>query len=119
MDLLNKVVNTLCIPAPLPPANKDHRLVGNYADRRECHITPDWLLIYRIDGNASIWTELEPTLICSIYNSKIKHGNQLEAPWQGSICPISGFYCYHDKDVTIEIGAFGAFLWVFWKTEIT
>ena len=49
---MNKVVNILCIPAPLPPANKDHGLVGNYADRRECHITPDWLLIYRIDGNA-------------------------------------------------------------------
>lgn len=51
MSLLNKVVNTLCIPAPLPPANKDHRLVGNYSGRRECHITPDWLLIYRVDGN--------------------------------------------------------------------
>ncbi len=52
MNLLNKVVNTLCIPASLPPANKDHGLAGNYAGRRECHITPDWLLIYRIDGNA-------------------------------------------------------------------
>lgn len=52
MSLLNKVVNTLCIPAPLPPANKDHGLVGNYVGRRECHIAPDWLLIYRIDGNA-------------------------------------------------------------------
>ena len=38
MSLLNKVVNTLCIPAPLPPANKDHGLVGNYVGRRECHI---------------------------------------------------------------------------------
>ena len=52
MSLLNKVVNTLRIPAPLPPANKDHGLVGNYVGRRECHIAPDWLLIYRIDGNA-------------------------------------------------------------------
>lgn len=52
MDLLNKVVNTLCIPAPLPPTNKDHELAGNHADHRECHITSDWLLIYHIDGNA-------------------------------------------------------------------
>lgn len=51
MGLLNKVVNTLCIPAPLPPANKDHGLVGNYAGHRECHITPDWLLIYRVNEN--------------------------------------------------------------------
>lgn len=52
MSLLNKVVNTLCIQKPLPPGNKDHLLIGNYSGRRECHITPDWLLIYRIEGNA-------------------------------------------------------------------
>lgn len=52
MNLLNKVVNILCIPKPLPPGNKDHLLIGNFSGRRECHITPDWLLIYRIEGNA-------------------------------------------------------------------
>lgn len=30
MSLLNKVVNTLCIPAPLPPANKDHDQTGKH-----------------------------------------------------------------------------------------
>ncbi len=29
--------------------NRDHSLTGNYAERRECHIEPDWLLIYKID----------------------------------------------------------------------
>ena len=52
MTLLNTVVDTLCIPAPLSQENRDHVLVGNYAGHRECHITPDWLLIYRIRGNA-------------------------------------------------------------------
>lgn len=52
MALLNAVVNTLRIPAPLPPENRDHVLVGNYVGRRECHIQPDWLLIYRVEGNA-------------------------------------------------------------------
>lgn len=51
IDLLTDIVNTLRIPAPLPPKNKDHALKGNYIKRRECHISPDWLLIYRMDGN--------------------------------------------------------------------
>ena len=32
----------------LPPKNRDHNLSGNYSNCRECHITPDWLLIYEI-----------------------------------------------------------------------
>lgn len=51
INLLNTIVNTLRIPAALPLKNKDHALKENYTGRRECHITPDWLLIYRIDGN--------------------------------------------------------------------
>lgn len=51
ISLLTAIVNTLRIPAALPLKNKDHVLKGNYAGRRECHISPDWLLIYRIDGN--------------------------------------------------------------------
>lgn len=38
ISLLNAVVNTLRIPAALPPKNKDHVLKGNYIGRRECHI---------------------------------------------------------------------------------
>ncbi|MCX4328558.1 MAG: type II toxin-antitoxin system YafQ family toxin [Lachnospiraceae bacterium] len=48
LDLLYDVVNILRIPAELPLKNKDHRLKGEYNDRRECHIAPDWLLIYRV-----------------------------------------------------------------------
>jgi mRNA interferase YafQ len=50
MDLLKVVVHTLAIPETLPEKNKDHGLNGNYGSYRECHITPDWLLIYRYDG---------------------------------------------------------------------
>lgn len=53
IDLLNAVVNTLRIPAALPPKNRDHALKGNYTGRRECHMSPDWLLIYRVSGNES------------------------------------------------------------------
>lgn len=51
LSLLNTVINTLLIPAPLPSKNKDHPLSGNFIGNRECHISPDWLLIYRIIGN--------------------------------------------------------------------
>ena len=47
MPLLQQAIDTLRIPAPLPPKNKDHNLSGNYSGYRECHIEPDWLLIYK------------------------------------------------------------------------
>ena len=49
MKLLQDVVDILRIPKPLPPKNKDHGLSGNWNEHRECHILPDWLLIYRVD----------------------------------------------------------------------
>lgn len=51
INLLVQVINILRIPASLPVKNKDHTLTGNYAGNRECHILPDWLLIYRIENN--------------------------------------------------------------------
>lgn len=47
MALLQSVIDTLRIPAELPPKNADHTLSGDYIGYRECHITPDWLLVYR------------------------------------------------------------------------
>ena len=51
MNLLKSVISTLAIPAALPIKNQCHDLKGNYKGRRKCHITPDWLLIYEVDGN--------------------------------------------------------------------
>ncbi len=51
MDLLEKIIDTLATPEALPPKNEDHDLKGNYINKRECHITPDWLLIYRVEGD--------------------------------------------------------------------
>ena len=39
----------LCEEKPLPPKYRDHALTGNYGGQRECHILPDWLLIYKIE----------------------------------------------------------------------
>lgn len=40
---------------PLEARHRDHPLVGNYAGRRECHLEPDWLLIYKLDGDDIIF----------------------------------------------------------------
>ena len=48
LDLLNTVLQQLADGIPLPEKNRDHALTGNYAGCRECHIQPDWLLIYEI-----------------------------------------------------------------------
>jgi mRNA interferase YafQ len=46
----------LCKQEQLDPKYHDHPLRGNYKGCRECHIDPDWLLIYRIDNDALILT---------------------------------------------------------------
>ena len=51
MGLLSAVVDTLRIPAALPPQNRAHGLTGNWMGYQEYHISPDWLLIYRVEGN--------------------------------------------------------------------
>ena len=49
--LLQQVIDILRIPDTLPVKNKDPSLSGNYSGYRECHIEPDWLLIYKQVGN--------------------------------------------------------------------
>ena len=48
MRLLEKVIELLANQKPLPEKNRDHQLSGDDAGCRECHITPDWLLIYEV-----------------------------------------------------------------------
>ena len=48
MALLTEIIKQLAAGEPLPAKNRDHALSGNFAGCRECHITPDWLLVYEI-----------------------------------------------------------------------
>lgn len=48
MELLEAVVNQLAAGKVLEEKYKDHLLTGDYGGFRECHITPDWLLVYQI-----------------------------------------------------------------------
>ena len=46
--LLENVIRMLADGETLPAKYRDHTLTGNYSGFRECHITPDWLLIYEV-----------------------------------------------------------------------
>lgn len=54
MKLLDNIVELLLKGQELPEENKDHALKGNWKGYRECHIQPDWLLVYRIYENTLI-----------------------------------------------------------------
>lgn len=51
IKLLEKIVDTIASKKALDPKYKDHELTGDLKGFRECHITPDWLLIYQIYEN--------------------------------------------------------------------
>ena len=49
MELLEKVIDTLAKGEVLPPKYKNHPLKGKYLGYYDCHILPDWVLIYKIE----------------------------------------------------------------------
>jgi mRNA interferase YafQ len=51
VKLLEEVLSLLVQEKVLPQQYLDHPLTGNYTGHRECHITPDWMLIYKIETN--------------------------------------------------------------------
>lgn len=51
LERLKRVVGLLERGEPLPPSCRPHKLSGNYSGFWECHIQPDWLLIYEIQGD--------------------------------------------------------------------
>ena len=58
MELLKDVINNLLAEKPLEEKHRDHALVGKYTGFRECHVLPDWLLIYRADNTTLILTAI-------------------------------------------------------------
>ena len=56
LELLDKVITTLALGENLPNENRDHDLHGNWKGYRECHIQPDWLLIYKIEKDVLVLT---------------------------------------------------------------
>lgn len=56
LNLLEHVIQTLLEEKLLPQKYRDHSLTGNYIGFRECHILPDWLLIYAIKQDKLVLT---------------------------------------------------------------
>ena len=54
--LIENVIRTLAAGEELDKKYRDHLLLGDYAGFHECHITPDWLLIYRMEGDVLVLT---------------------------------------------------------------
>ena len=51
MSKLRELILLLAAGNPLPPQYKDHPLAGEWKHHRDCHLEPDWILIYKIDGD--------------------------------------------------------------------
>lgn len=56
LGLLKSVVQLLVEEQPLPERYRDHNLVGDWSGYRDCHIEPDWLLLYKIERDEKILT---------------------------------------------------------------
>lgn len=56
IELLEQVISILAMGESLPEKNKDHALTGNWVGHRECHILPNWLLVYRIEEDVLVLT---------------------------------------------------------------
>ncbi len=50
-ELFEQVLSCLANEQLLPAKHRDHALTGDYAGYRECHILPDWLLIYKVEAD--------------------------------------------------------------------
>ncbi len=54
-DKLKIIIRSLVVQEPLDLIYRDHKLMGNWRERRECHIESDWLLIYKIESDRIIF----------------------------------------------------------------
>lgn len=54
IEKLKTIIRTLLEGKRLDLSYRDHNLKGNFKNRRECHVEPDWLLVYKIEGEKTI-----------------------------------------------------------------
>ena len=56
IELLDEIISKLANGEALAEKHRDHNLTGNWSGFRECHILPDWLLIYRVENDVLVLT---------------------------------------------------------------
>lgn len=75
---LKRVIEMLVNGEPLEERHRDHALVGEWVGMRDCHIEPDWLLLYQIDENELVLIRTGThTPICS--RSRLRRGHVCES----------------------------------------
>lgn len=55
LSRLKRVMAWIANEDSLPPELRDHKLIGSYQGRRECHLAGDWLLVYKTEGDCVIF----------------------------------------------------------------
>ena len=68
ISLLEEVVAHLALGESLPDKNRDHPLTGNWSGHRECHIQPDWLLIYLKENDVLTLTLVDTGTHADLFN---------------------------------------------------
>ena len=68
IDLLTDVITKLANGETLPPESHDHGLTGNWIGHRECHIQPNWLLIYHLDNDVLVLSLIRTGTHSDLFN---------------------------------------------------
>jgi mRNA interferase YafQ len=55
LEKLKIIISSIVAEEPLDDIHRDHKLIGNWKGRRECHIESDWLLIYMVASNRVVF----------------------------------------------------------------
>ncbi len=55
LEKLKSIIRSLVDEAPLDALHRDHKLIGSWQGRRECHIESDWLLVYKLEHTSIIF----------------------------------------------------------------
>ena len=79
VSLLDDVVDQLRLGQQLNPRYRDHSLTGNFAGFRECHIQPDWLLIYLIENDILTLTLVDTGTHSDIFKKQFSQPVSCEA----------------------------------------
>jgi mRNA interferase YafQ len=55
LEKLKIIIQSVLAEGQLDPIHQDHKLIGNWQGRRECHIESDWLLIYKAEADRIVF----------------------------------------------------------------
>ena len=78
IEKLKIIMRMLARKESLEPRHRDHKLTGSYISHRECHVEPDWLLVYRVDIKEQTITFVGPAATLGFSGNNIALRNKME-----------------------------------------